>query len=88
MQAASRTTDQVVLENYDDTNFGYLRVVATTSQLRIEYHSASDGLAVKAPNDYVTIDLASRQVAHFAATDLGRVQAAAQVRSLMKKSRR
>jgi hypothetical protein len=85
VQAATQTADQVVLDNYDDTNFGYLRVIATASQLRIEYHSASDGLAVKAPNDSVTIDLASRKVGHFVATDLGRGQAAAQVRALMKK---
>jgi Calcineurin-like phosphoesterase len=87
VQSASKNTDEVVLENYDDTNFGYLRVVATASQLRIEYHSASDGLAVKAPNDYVTIDLASRQVGHFTATNRHRVEAAAQLRAQMRRSK-
>ncbi|CAE6785039.1 3',5'-cyclic adenosine monophosphate phosphodiesterase CpdA [Paraburkholderia aspalathi] len=85
MQAASATTDQVVLENYDDTNYGYLRVVVTATQLRIEYHSASDGLNTKAPNDYVTINLAERKVAHFVASDLGRPMAARAVRALLRR---
>ncbi|CAE6758053.1 metallophosphoesterase family protein [Paraburkholderia haematera] len=84
MQAASATADQVVLENYDDTNYGYLRVVVTASQLRIEYHSASDGLNTKAPNDYVTIDLAARKVAHFVAQDMGHPLAARAVRALVR----
>jgi hypothetical protein len=74
-----------VLENYDDTNYGYLRVVVTATQLRIEYHSASDGPNTKAPNDYVTIDLASRKVSHFAAADLGTPKAAQAIRALMRK---
>ncbi|MBV9249178.1 MAG: hypothetical protein JO227_08055, partial [Acetobacteraceae bacterium] len=57
--------DKVVLENYDDQDYGYLRVVATAAQLRIEYHPASDGGAAKTPDDFVTVDLASRKLAHF-----------------------
>jgi hypothetical protein len=74
-----------VLENYDDSNYGYMRVVVTAAQLRIEYHSASDGLNTKAPNDYVTIGLADRKVAHFAATDMGHPMAARAIRALMHK---
>ncbi|HZZ06281.1 metallophosphoesterase family protein [Paraburkholderia sp.] len=84
MQTASATTDQVVLENYDDTNYGYLRVVVTATQLRIEYHSASDGLNTKAPNDYVTVNLAERKVAHFVAPDMGHPMAARAVRALVR----
>jgi hypothetical protein len=62
MQAASATTDQVVLENYDDTNYGYLRIVVDTGNLRIEYHPASDGAGAKTPNDTVTVDLKTRAV--------------------------
>lgn len=80
-QAASNDTDQVVLENYDDTHYGYLRVVATQSQLRIEYHSAADGAQTKAPNDYVNVSLAGRKLAHFVARDLGLPQAAAEARA-------
>jgi hypothetical protein len=58
-------TDKVVLENYDDQDYGYLRVVATAEQLRIEYHPASDGIDAKTPDDFVTVDLATRKLVHF-----------------------
>jgi hypothetical protein len=57
--------DKVTLENYDDQDYGYLRVVVTASQLRIEYHPASDGDAAKTPDDFVTVDLATRKLVHF-----------------------
>jgi hypothetical protein len=79
IQAAKGAADQVVLENYDDKNYGYLRVVVTSSQLRIEYHPASDGGTTKTPDDFVTVDLASRQLVHFNASDLGRPAAARQI---------
>ena len=58
----SNDKDQVIFENYDDNDFGYLRIMADDSQLRIEYHPASDGDAAKTPDDAVTVDLASRQL--------------------------
>ncbi|MGF6595802.1 hypothetical protein P3T23_000509 [Paraburkholderia sp. GAS448] len=85
IQTASADTDQVVLENYDDSNYGYLRIVVTATQLRVEYHSASDGAHTKAPNDYVTVNLADRKIAHFVARDLGRTQAAAAARALIRR---
>jgi Calcineurin-like phosphoesterase len=57
--------DKVTLENYDDQDYGYLRIVVTTTQLRIEYHPASDGDAAKTPDDFVTVDLATRKLVHF-----------------------
>lgn len=54
--------DQVVLENYDGSNYGYLRVIATATQLRIEYHTTSDD---KTPDDFVTVDLKTRRLVHF-----------------------
>jgi hypothetical protein len=81
IQAATSSTDQVVLENYDDTHYGYLRIVVTQAQLRIEYHATSDASSAKSPSDYVTVDLATRQIAHFAAPDLGRPAAAATARA-------
>jgi hypothetical protein len=71
IQAASKDTDAVVLENYDDRNYGYLRLIANARQLRIEYHPAIDGTQTKAPDDQVTIDLTTRQVAHYVARDSG-----------------
>jgi hypothetical protein len=71
IQAASKDTDAVVLENYDDRNYGYLRLIANARQLRIEYHPAIDGTQTKTPDDQVTIDLTTRQVAHYVARDSG-----------------
>jgi len=81
IQPAQAHTDQVVLENYDAApgHFGYLRIVATAAQLRIEYHPASDGAGAKTPDDAVTVDLKTRKLAHFAANDHGH---SAQARSL------
>jgi hypothetical protein len=57
--------DKVTLENYDDQDYGYLRVVVTATQLRIEYHPASDGSEAKTPDDFVTVELATRKLVHF-----------------------
>jgi hypothetical protein len=57
--------DKVMLENYDDQDYGYLRIVVTAAQLRIEYHPASDGPNAKTPDDFVTVDLATRRLVHF-----------------------
>jgi Calcineurin-like phosphoesterase len=52
----------LTLNSYDDTNFGYLRVVVNAQTMRIEYHPASDGSTTKTPNDQVTVQLATRTV--------------------------
>ena len=72
IQKGHGKTDQLVFENYDDQDYGYLRVVANSLQLRIEYHPASDGSQAKTPDDFVTVELKSRKLGHFAASDLGR----------------
>lgn len=59
-------SDTVIFESYDDQDFGYLRVTVNASQLRIEYHPATDGGGAKTPDDSVTVDLATRKLAHFA----------------------
>lgn len=82
IQNASATDDKIVFENYDDRNFGYLRLVVNASQLRIEYHSASDGRHTKAPDDFVTVDLSRRQLSHFAARDSGVPALASHIRAL------
>jgi hypothetical protein len=65
IQAASGHNDSVTLESYDDQDYGYLRVIVTQTQLRIEYHPATDGAQAKTPDDSVTIDLAGRNIVHF-----------------------
>jgi hypothetical protein len=79
IQTAKNNIDQLVLENYDDKNYGYLRIVVTSVQLRIEYHPASDGGTTKTPDDFVTVDLDNRTLVHFNASDLGRPAAARQI---------
>lgn len=76
VQPAGGGADLVVLENYDDQNYGYLRIVATAAQLRIEYQPASDGSAAKTPDDFVTVDLRSRKLTHFVANELEWMKAA------------
>jgi hypothetical protein len=52
----------LTLNSYDDTDFGYLRVVVNAQTMRIEYHPASDGSTTKTPDDRVTVNLAARTV--------------------------
>ena len=67
--SSSNGTDRVVFENYDDQNFGYLRVIVDAKQLRIEYHPADDGAAAKTPDDSVTVDLATGTLAIYTPLD-------------------
>jgi hypothetical protein len=64
---ALSTIPGVTFENYDDKDYGYLRVVVNAQQLRIEYHPAADGAAAKTPDDFVTVDLKTRKLVHFKA---------------------
>jgi hypothetical protein len=75
--------DAVTFENYDDIDYGYLRIVADSTRLRIEYHPATDGVHTKAPDDSVTIDLASRKQVAYSANDLGYSARRQAVRDLM-----
>ncbi|WP_446745540.1 metallophosphoesterase family protein [Silvibacterium acidisoli] len=54
--------DTLTLESYDDSDYGYLRVVVNDTTLRIEFHPESDGSTTKTPNDVVTVDLAKRTI--------------------------
>ncbi|PLZ01408.1 metallophosphoesterase [Burkholderia sp. WAC0059] len=88
IQAASGNADEITLENYDDQNFGYLRIIVNDRQLRIEYHPAIDGSQTKAPDDSVTVDLKSRKLAQFVARDTGMAARVAEVRKLARKQRK
>jgi hypothetical protein len=76
------TDDGVTFENYDDTNYGYLRVIVDAHQLRIEYHPASDTINTKTPDDGVTIDLKTRKRTMYSPNDLGYPEDAKKVRGL------
>jgi hypothetical protein len=83
-QTASATDDAVTFENYDDTDYGYLRLVVNAGQLRIEYHPASDGAGVKTPDDSVTIDLKTRTQAVFTPADLGMPERAREIHRILR----
>ena len=68
----SNGDDQVVFENYDDSDYGYLRLIANQEQLRIEYHPQSDGDAAKTPDDSVTVDLGTRKIVPYKVPDPAR----------------
>ncbi len=52
--------DSLSLVSYDDTHFGYLRIVVNATTLRLEFHPAEDGSATKTPDDAFTLDLKTR----------------------------
>ena len=52
----------LTLDSYDDTHYGYLRVVVNETTLTIEFHPASDGGTTKTPDDTVTVTLATHAV--------------------------
>jgi hypothetical protein len=79
LQVATADDDAVTFENYDDTNYGYLRLIVDSKQLRIEYHPASDTVNVKTPDDSVTVDLATRRQTVYTPNDLGLPAAARQI---------
>jgi hypothetical protein len=60
LRTPMKVNPTLTLENYDDTNYGYLRIVVDSDNLRIEYHPASDGAGTKTPNDTVTVNLKTR----------------------------
>jgi hypothetical protein len=66
MRATYRTPykidDTLTLENYDTTDYGYLRVVVNATTMRVEFHPQHDGRTIKTPNDTVTITLATHAV--------------------------
>jgi hypothetical protein len=52
----------LTFESYDDTDYGYLRIVVNATTMTIEFHPQSDGGATKTPDDDVTINLAARTI--------------------------
>jgi hypothetical protein len=54
--------DTLTLENYDETDYGYLRVIVNAQTLTVEFHPQSDGSTTKTPDDQVTVSLAARTI--------------------------
>ncbi len=57
-----KVDDTLTLESYDDTHYGYLRVVVNPQTMRIEFHPQTDGSVTKTPDDQVTITLATHTI--------------------------
>jgi hypothetical protein len=57
LRAPSTITAGLIFENYDDKNYGYLRIVCNEKQIRVEYHDAAPDQ--KTYSDAVTVDLSS-----------------------------
>jgi Calcineurin-like phosphoesterase len=55
-----KVDDTLTLESYDDTDYGYLRMVVNAQTLTIEFHPQSDGGTTKTPDDTVTVNLQTR----------------------------
>jgi hypothetical protein len=68
--AQPERNDTVTLDNYDFKSFGYLRIVADTQQLRIEFHPEGDGVTTKTPDDFVTVSLADGTLVHYIAPNI------------------
>jgi hypothetical protein len=49
----------LLLEKYDDTNYGYLRITVDARQLRIGFHQVGNSSLAQSRFDLVTVDLAS-----------------------------
>ncbi len=60
LRAPKKVNANVVFENYDDGNYGYLRIICNTTTLRIEYHTSD--ITQKSPSDFVSVDLATRTI--------------------------
>lgn len=82
IHSRAKGEDQITFERYDDRDYGYLRVVATAQQLRIEYHPAGDGTLTKSPDDSVTVSLRTRKRVNYKAKDLGYTYDASEVRQI------
>jgi hypothetical protein len=54
--------EDLTLESYDDTDFGYLRVIVNATTMTVEFHPQSDGATTKTPDDVVTVTLADHTV--------------------------
>jgi hypothetical protein len=50
----------LILNHYDDQNFGYLRIAVDDSTLRIAFHQVGTGSIAQSRADFVSVDLAKR----------------------------
>jgi hypothetical protein len=74
--------DGVTFENYEDFNYGYLRLIVNAKQLRIEYHPASDTVHAKSPDRQRYYRSHDAQATVYRPNDLGYPESAQKARTL------
>lgn len=52
----------LILEKYDDRNYGYLRISANKDQLRIGFHEVTNQSILQTRYDLVTVELKTHQM--------------------------
>ena len=57
LRTPNKVNNELIFENYDDTNYGYLRITCDSETIRVEYHDADPDQ--KSESDAVTVDLKS-----------------------------
>jgi len=55
IRTPKKVSNEIIFENYDDKNYGYLRIIVDKDTLRIEYHD--DNPDQKTDSDAVTVQL-------------------------------
>ncbi|GAC1420249.1 MAG: hypothetical protein NVS9B7_09800 [Flavisolibacter sp.] len=55
LRTPNKLSNDLLFENYDDKNYGYLRIICDAKTLRIEYHDCT--MSQKSESDAVTVDL-------------------------------
>lgn len=60
IRTPSSVTSALTFENYDDHSYGYLRITVNARLLRVEFHTAQEGVTEKTPDDRVAVDLKTR----------------------------
>jgi hypothetical protein len=76
----------LVLDRYDDHNYGYLRVSADSQQISLEFYQVDAGVTESSPADSVIVDLASHSLV--AGTPVSSTLRPAMKRSKASKTRR
>jgi hypothetical protein len=56
------TAKGLVLNHYDDINYGYLRITVNKTQVQFGFHQVGGGSIAQSRVDFATVDLASHQL--------------------------
>ena len=60
LRTPNKVNDELIFENYDDKNYGYLRITCDAKTIRIEYHDCDSDQ--KSESDAVTVNLEKHEM--------------------------